>query len=118
VDDGIDGRSRATQVADAPPSSPREPSAGESSRYDGSTSTPEAAHEPAPERDFAPPPARAEPVETDFAGSTSASDSWAPPERSFDEQRPPEPPPAPPAPSEAASSGESAAVPADERQAG
>jgi hypothetical protein len=116
TDDGIDARSRATQVADAPPSSPPEPSAGESPRYHDSTPAPEVALEPAPERDFAPPAPRVERVETDFARSAPATDSWAPPERSFDE-RPPEPPPAPPAPSEPASGGEAVAVPANERQA-
>jgi hypothetical protein len=114
ADEGIDGRGKATQVADAPPLSPPEPSAGASPSYDDSPPAPEAPREPAPERDYAPPP-RAEQAEADFARGAS-SDNWAPPERSFDE-RPPEPPPAPPAPSEPASS-ESVAVPANERQAG
>jgi hypothetical protein len=119
-------------VFEAPPSSPPEPSA--SSSYDAPlpelTQAPDVPREPAPERDFAPP--RAEPVEADFARgapegidareprseqsqpTVAASESWTPPERSFDER------PAQGASerAEPAGSGESVAVSADERQAG
>ena len=116
---------------DAPPSSLPEPSA--SSSYDAPppelTQAPDVPREPAPERDSAPP--RAEPVETDFARNApdgidarderrdqppaaAASDSWTPPERSFDER----PSQVASERAEPVSSGESVAVSADERQAG
>jgi hypothetical protein len=70
-------------------------------------------YESAPERDYAPPAPRAEPVDAEPPRSAPRED-WAPPERSFDDA------PRDAGPSESSadvSSSESAPVPSDERQA-
>ena len=98
------------------PSSPPEPSVSASyeAPHDAApASMPDVPREAAPERDFSP-PARSEPVETDFArsapdegmdargratqeveqrreplpGAVAESEAWSPPERSFEEAPP------------------------------